>query len=86
MLISTNLDDSLAEKIDYLLKTTQLTLSDILKNAVNSYYELTRVSPTDKLKAFEEFGFIGCGEGDAHLSVNYKNDLRELMEQKYGHG
>ncbi|GEM_PF-3780354 len=28
MLINTNLDDSLAEKIDYLLKTTQLTLSD----------------------------------------------------------
>jgi hypothetical protein len=86
MLINTNLDDSLAEKIDYLLKTTQLTLSDILKNSVNLYYELTRISPADRLKAFEESGFIGCGEGDAHLSVNYKNDLRELMEQKYGHG
>ncbi len=86
MLINTNLDDSLAEKIDYLLKTTQLTLSDILKNSVNLYYELTRVSPADRLNAFEEAGFIGCGEGDAHLSVNYKNDLRELMEQKYGHG
>jgi hypothetical protein len=68
------------------LKATQLTLSDILKNAVNSYYELIRVSPADKLKAFEEAGFIGCGEGDADLSVNYKNDLRELMEQKHGHG
>ena len=86
MLINTNLDDIIAEKIDYLVKTTQLTLADILKNAVNLYYEITRTSPADKLKAFEESGFIGCGEGDAHLSVNYKHDLRELMERKYGHG
>ncbi|NUO78719.1 hypothetical protein HUU05_01480 [candidate division KSB1 bacterium] len=41
---------------------------------------------TDLLKTFEESGFIGCGEGDAHLSVNYKKDLKELMEQKNGHG
>lgn len=40
----------------------------------------------DLLKAFEEAGFVGCGEGDAQLSVNYKNDLKELMEQKLGHG
>jgi len=86
MLINTNLEDGVAEKVDYLLKATQLTLSEILKNSINLYYELTRVSPADKFKAFEESGFIGCGEGDAHLSVNYKNDLKELMERKYGHG
>jgi len=86
MLINTNLDDSLAEKIDYLVKSTQLTLSEVLKNSVNLYYELTRISPADKLKIFEDSGFIGCGEGDARLSVDYKNDLRELMEKKYGHG
>ncbi len=57
------------------LKTTHLTLSDILKNSVNLYYELTRVSSADRLKAFEEAGFIGCGEGDAHLSVNYEKRL-----------
>ena len=79
MLIHTDLDDGLAEKIDYLLKTTQLALADILKNSVNLYYEFTRTSPADRLKGFEESGFIGCGEGDADLSVNYKNDLRDLI-------
>ncbi len=86
MLINTNLEDGIAEKVDYLLKTTQLTLSEVLKNSIDVYYELMRISPADKLKAFEESGFIGCGEGDAQLSVNYKTDLKELLERKYGHG
>lgn len=35
--------------------------------------ENEEVSPADKLKVFEESGFIGCGEGDARLSTNHKN-------------
>ncbi|MDZ7292859.1 MAG: hypothetical protein ONB44_23895 [candidate division KSB1 bacterium] len=54
MLINEYLEDSLAEKIDYLLKTTRLTLSEVLKNSINLYYELTRISPADKLNAFGE--------------------------------
>ncbi len=72
MLINTNLDDSAAEKVDYLVKTTQLTLSEIVKNSINLYYEWIRTSPEDRLKPFYESGFVGCGEGDPHLSVNYK--------------
>lgn len=77
MLIHTKLEDGIAEKVDYLLKTTQLTLAEVLKNSINLYYELTRTppAPRDHLKAFEDSGFIGCGEGDEQLSVNYKTDL-----------
>jgi len=88
MLINTNLDDGIAEKIDYLVKATQLTLADILKNSVNLYYELTRISPADKFKAFEEAGFIGCGEMEkyANLPMDLADASLVILAEHLGHG
>jgi hypothetical protein len=41
--------------------------------------------PTKKnpAKAILESGFVGCGEAESTLSVNYKVELSKIMDEKY---
>lgn len=50
-----------------------------MKAAIDFYYEkLRQETPVKPLQLLRESGLIGCAEGDADLSVNYKQYLNHF--------
>ena len=75
-----------ASKFNYIRQRTNQGASDIMKAAINLYYEkLHRESPVKPLQLLRESGLIGCAEGDSDLSVNYKQYLTESLNEKYSY-
>jgi hypothetical protein len=84
MRINARLDDNLAYKLDYLVHAESMSVSDVVKESISRYYEAARASQAVAQELLGRSGFIGCAEGDADLSVNYKQTLAETLPAKYG--
>jgi predicted transcriptional regulator len=85
MRINARLDDSRSQKLDFLARTTRLSTSDIVKQALDVYYEQVRSRRPAPAAVLAETGFIGCGEASPELSDNYKEEARRLAATKHGH-
>jgi predicted transcriptional regulator len=85
MRISARLDDSRSQKLDFLANATHLGTSEIVKRAIDVYYEKVRSARHRPAAILEGAGFVGCGEADPDLSGRYKKDLAELMAAKHDH-
>ncbi|MBD2278648.1 CopG family transcriptional regulator [Anabaena cylindrica UHCC 0172] len=86
MRVNARLDSDRASKFNYIRQRTNQGASDIMKVAIDLYYEkLHQESPVKPLQLLRESGLIGCAEGDSDLSVNYKQYLTESLNEKYGH-
>ncbi|WP_271836540.1 ribbon-helix-helix protein, CopG family [Dolichospermum lemmermannii] len=85
MRVNARLDSDRANKFNYIRQRTNQGVSDIMKVAIDLYYEkLHQESPVKPLQRLRESGLIGCAEGDSDLSVNYKQYLTESLNEKYG--
>lgn len=83
MRINARLDEEYAHKLSYIQHQTDQAVTDVIKTAIDLYYkQLQQQKPLDLLT---QTGFIGCGEADPNLSVNYKSILRDNFEDKYGY-
>ena len=61
-------------------------LDDIKLEQVYQYIKKISKKPAKQNKAvmlLKESGFIGCGEADPNLSVNYKAELTKSLAEKY---
>ncbi|BBC26400.1 hypothetical protein ABRG53_4143 [Pseudanabaena sp. ABRG5-3] len=86
MRVNARLDRDRASKFNYIRRRTNQGASDIVKAAIDLYYEkLHQESPVKPLQLLKQSGLIGCAEGDADLSVNYKQYLTESLNEKYDH-
>jgi hypothetical protein len=86
MRVNARLDRDHASKFNYIRQRTNQDASDIMKAAINLYYEkLHQESPVKPLQLLRESGLIGCAEGDSDLSVNYKQYLTESLNEKYSY-
>ena len=75
MRIDAQLDEEYARKLTYIEQRTQQPIAVIIKNAIDLYYQhLQQQKPLDVLR---QTGFIGCGQADSNLSVNYKSILKD---------
>lgn len=83
MRISTNLDEDHVRKLEQLKRQSRLNTTQVVKRAIDLLYEQTNTSPEAKLKALLESDFIGCAEGPADLSENYKQYLTEDLTEKH---
>ena len=75
MRINTRLDPKSKEKLAFIMENSGNTISVVVKNAINCYYEVIRQDHRPGI-ILEKTGFIGCGERDANLSTLYKDDWR----------
>ena len=77
--INARLDDDLARKVDALRKRTGQSTTDILRASLESYYvTVTRdAGPAAGLAAF-----VGCADGPADLSEDYKSKLTAAWNRK----
>jgi len=84
--INTQIDPATTDKLTYIQQQTNQTLSDILRDAIDSYYQkLKHQHPKTPFEILEESGFIGCCSVESDLSMNYKQVLAEELEAKYDH-
>ncbi|WP_434684373.1 ribbon-helix-helix protein, CopG family [Pseudanabaena minima] len=86
MRVNARLDSDRASKFNYIRQRTNQGTSEIMKAAIDLYYERLRQETTVKpLQLLQQAGLIGCAEGEPDLSVNYKQYLTESLNEKYGH-
>ncbi|MGI2906748.1 CopG family transcriptional regulator [Tolypothrix sp. VBCCA 56010] len=83
MRINARLDEEYAHKLTYIQQQTDQAVTDVIKTAIDLYYkQLQQQKPLDLLT---QTGFIGCGQADANLSINYKSILTDNLKDKYGY-
>lgn len=82
MRVNARLDLQQSQKLEQLKKSTDLSVSEIVKQAIDMIYAQQTAEPKKKLAALLSSDFIGCGQGPEALSVNYKNDLAQSLSQK----
>ncbi|ACB00958.1 conserved hypothetical protein (plasmid) [Picosynechococcus sp. PCC 7002] len=75
----------IANKINLIQQQTQQDISEILKKAIELYYQTLQIPQKTPLQILEESGLIGCFEDDPDLSSNYKQVLTESLAKKYDH-
>jgi predicted metal-dependent hydrolase len=84
--INTQIDPVTTDKLTYIQQQTNQTLSDILRDAIDSYYQkLKHQHKKTSFEILEESGFIGCCSVESDLSTNYKQVLAIELEAKYDH-
>ena len=83
MRINARLDEDSARKLEFLLRRTDATVTEVVKEAIDRYYQSIHAEP-EPFKVFAEAGFIGCMDGPPDLSTNYKDLLTEGLLDKHG--
>ncbi len=84
MQINTQLNESDASKLAYIQQQTNQDVTEVVKHAIDLYYQQLQVKHKNPLALLEQAGFIGCGEAEPNLSVNYKSVLQTKLQSKYG--
>ena len=84
MRINARLDSEHSEKLEQLRKHYNLSVSDVVKQAINVMYAQQRNESKTKLEALLVSEFISCGKGPEDLSSNYKNYLAQSLQDKHG--
>lgn len=74
-----------AHKIAFIQEKTQQDISEILKMAIDLYYERLQIPPKTPLQILEESGFIDSCAIETNLSTTYKSVLTDSLNQKYDH-
>lgn len=83
--INARLDESRASKLDFLKRITGLSVSEIVKRGIDALYDEEQRRAADARRILADVGFVGCASGPEDLSVRYKDELRESLEEKHGH-
>jgi hypothetical protein len=85
MEIKAQVTDAEAEKIAFIQQQTHKDISEILKLAIDLYYNHIQEPLDPSLQILEESGFIGCCSVESDLSTTYKSVLATQLNQKYDH-
>lgn len=81
MRINARLDDEYALKLEYIRRHTEKSVTEVIKLALDAYYQA--ITQSDPIDVLMNSGFIGCGEADSDLSMCHKAKLAESLEAKY---
>ena len=79
MRINARLDESRSRKLEFLSRATDLSTSDIVKQAIDVYYDQVRGQRPLPAEVLSNSGFIGCGETSPDLSERYKEAVRDFV-------
>ena len=84
--VNARLDADRMGKLEQLAKSTGLSISDVIRDAIDHYAELmsTQSGPS-AYEIMQSIGFIGCAKGPKDLSANYKKYLTQGLQKKHGH-
>ncbi len=83
MRVNARLDLERQRKLEEIARRTGLSVSDILKEAIDVYHERLAENAATARRQLERSGFIGCADGPEDLSETYKAQLAESFERKH---
>jgi predicted transcriptional regulator len=84
MRVNARLDDSYQAKIDYLAETGQMTVSDVVRDAIDHYYEAVKSEQVRRLRGLDAIiGMAGSANAPTDLSTNHKKYVGQIIEEKY---
>jgi hypothetical protein len=85
MEIKTQITEAEANKIAFIQQKTNKDISEILKLAIDLYYNHLQTPLEPSLQILEQSGFIGCCSVESDLSTTYKSVLSNQLNQKSDH-
>ena len=74
MRINVRLDEDHRRKLQYLMRSTGSSVSDIVKKAIGLFYAHAEQAKGRPDKLSTSSGFVGCGEGSEDLSVSFNDE------------
>jgi Ribbon-helix-helix protein, copG family len=84
--VNARLDADRMRKLEQLAKATGLSLSDVIRDAIDHYADVKQAqNGPSAYEIMQRIGFIGCAKGPKDLSSNYKKYLTESLQKKHGH-
>lgn len=83
MRINARLDPDRSRKLDFLLRMTDQKISEILKSAIDLYYEQIRSARPRPAEILGATGFVGSARAGPELSTRYKERLGESLATKH---
>ena len=85
MRINARLDPEHSQKLEQLRKYTKLSVSDIVKRAIDVMYAQQTADPKMKLKTLLNSDFIGCFSDEPDLSENSEDIAQRILSNKDSH-
>jgi len=85
MRLNARLPEELARKLEALEQATKQSTSDVVRAALERYFNDICGPGRSARDAILRSGLVGCGEAEADLSRTYKSRLREGLGRKHGH-
>ena len=85
MRLNARLSDDLASKLDALQQATHRTASEVVRAAIERYFEEICRPAHSSRDAILASGLVACGDGDADLATTYKPHIHAFVAQKHDH-
>jgi len=84
MRLNARLPEELARKLEALERATGQSTSNVVRLALESYFNEVCGPGRTAREAIHLSGLVGCGEAEADLSTSYKARLGEGLGRKHG--
>lgn len=82
MRVNARLDEGTSQELRHLLKETGMSVTEVIRESIHRFYLQESVETRSPAESFADL--IGCIEGPADLSGNYKAALRDSLLAKHG--
>jgi hypothetical protein len=83
--VNARLDAKQSRRLEHLSKMTGATVSDVVKRAIDLYYEAMIRERPSAAELMQKEGFVGGAAGAVDLSETYKTLLHEVLAAKHDH-
>ena len=84
--VNARLDAARMAKLEQLAKSTGLSISDVIRDAIDHYADAHQsANAPSAYEIAQRIGLIGCGAGPADLASNIKRYFAEGLQKKHGH-
>jgi hypothetical protein len=85
MRVNARLEPEVAQKLSWLKAATGGSTSDVLRCAIDVYFEQSVGQQRLPYPALEKAGLLACADGPRDLSRTYKARLARSLRAKHGH-
>ncbi len=85
MQLNVQLTENEAAQLSYIQGQTQQTPDEIVKRAIDVYYQQFHGQNSDSLIRLKQSVFVGSFEAEENLAANSKAILHSIFQQKHDH-
>ncbi len=85
MRVNARLDQDHSQKLAALVQMTELKISEIIKRAIDVYYDQIKGQRSSPAEVLTASGFVGFAKAAPNLSETYKDRLTASLAAKHDH-